>query len=56
MVIRMETATKPPKKVKVALFLDAKVAHELKVQAATAGAKGLSEYVTRLILTWRKRA
>lgn len=39
------------KKVKVALFLKAKVARELKVQVAMAGAKGVSDYVTTLVLS-----
>ena len=51
----MEPVKAPPKKVKVALFLDAKVAHELKVRAAIDGAKGLSEYVTRLLAATRQR-
>ena len=37
------------KKTKVALFLKAKVARELKIQVAMAGAKGVSEYVTTLV-------
>ncbi len=51
----MDTVKAPPK-VKVALFLDAAVAHELKVQAAVEGAKGLSEYVTRLLLKAKRKA
>lgn len=37
------------KKIKVALFLAPKIARELKVQAAMAGHRGLSDYVTVLI-------
>lgn len=42
-------------KVKVALFLDAQVARELKSQAALCGARGLSDYITRLITPPKKR-
>lgn len=43
------------KKVKVALFLAPSVAHLLKVQAATAGTRGLSEYITRLLCERKMR-
>ena len=57
MVPNMETVMKPPKKVKVkvALFLDASVARDLKTRTETAGLKGLSEFVTRLLAQTRRK-
>lgn len=57
MVPNMETVMKPPKKVKVkvALFLDAPVARDLKTRTETAGLKGLSEFVTRLLAQTRRK-
>jgi hypothetical protein len=57
MVPNMETLMKPPQKakVKVALFLEASVARDLKTRTETAGLKGLSEFVTRLLAQTRKK-
>lgn len=44
-----------PKKVKVALFLEPAVARDLKVQAAQADSRGLSDYITRLLKSVVKR-